>query len=95
MKVQFHYLILASKSIEILTCRVVRIYIYSCLWIAVVISQIIFYMFMYCHTSIDSMNMNIRPNYYLFSPKLAFSLFVVIVIQFMSKVKRNVENLDT
>ena len=50
---------------------------------------------MYCHTSIDSMDMNIRPNYYLFSPKLAFSLFVVIVIQFMSKVKRNVENLDT
>ena len=28
MKVQFHYLILASKSIEILTCRVVRIYIF-------------------------------------------------------------------
>ena len=27
MKVQFHYLILASKSIEILTCRGVRIYI--------------------------------------------------------------------
>ena len=26
--VQFHYLILASKSIEILTCRVVRIYIF-------------------------------------------------------------------
>ena len=50
---------------------------------------------MYCHTSIDSMDMNIRPNYYLFSPKLAFSLFVIIVIQFMSKVKRNVENLDT
>ena len=49
---------------------------------------------MYCHTSIDSMDMNIRPNYYLFSPKLAFSLFVIIVIQFMSKVKRNVENLD-